>query len=103
MELSDDDHLRGSPRDASDLSERLQCELGHNEGMPHRVVASDRSMSRQERPTSRQVWRERYNAVDDDKEWEDDARLARRGRFPSRSSNRARARSSGARSSGLQR
>eukprot|EP00959_Pyramimonas_sp_CCMP1952_P193034 4036626-Pyramimonas_sp.AAC.1 len=35
----------------------------------------------------------RYSADDDDEEWEDDARLVRRGRFPSRSPNRARARS----------
>eukprot|EP00959_Pyramimonas_sp_CCMP1952_P192434 4023629-Pyramimonas_sp.AAC.1 len=65
-------------------------------------VASDRSTSRQERSARRQVWGKRYSADDDDGEWEDDARLARRGRFPSRSPNRARARLSGVRSSGLQ-
>eukprot|EP00959_Pyramimonas_sp_CCMP1952_P363368 7609162-Pyramimonas_sp.AAC.1 len=30
-EVIDDDPLRGSPRDAGDLSERVQYELGHNE------------------------------------------------------------------------
>eukprot|EP00959_Pyramimonas_sp_CCMP1952_P210581 4406680-Pyramimonas_sp.AAC.1 len=49
-ETCDDDPLRGNPRDASDLSERFQCELG----------LRDRSMSC---PARRRVHR-----IDDDVE-----------------------------------
>eukprot|EP00959_Pyramimonas_sp_CCMP1952_P132887 2778306-Pyramimonas_sp.AAC.1 len=75
MEWSDDDPLRGSPRDVSDLSERIQHELGHGEGFQCTFVASDRSMSRQERSAGRQSWRRKYRADDDAEEWEDDASL----------------------------
>eukprot|EP00959_Pyramimonas_sp_CCMP1952_P448878 9399390-Pyramimonas_sp.AAC.1 len=51
--LIDDDPLRGRPRDAGELSESIQYELGHNEEFQSTFVASDRSMSRQKRPTSR--------------------------------------------------
>eukprot|EP00959_Pyramimonas_sp_CCMP1952_P023413 492121-Pyramimonas_sp.AAC.1 len=40
-ESIDDDPLRGNPRDAGDLSERIQYELGHNEEFQHTSVASD--------------------------------------------------------------
>eukprot|EP00959_Pyramimonas_sp_CCMP1952_P255930 5345609-Pyramimonas_sp.AAC.1 len=61
-------------------------------------------MSRQKRSTSRPVWRgENYRDDDEDEEREDSDCMMRRGRVPSRSPDRARARSSGARSSGLQR
>eukprot|EP00959_Pyramimonas_sp_CCMP1952_P370921 7768295-Pyramimonas_sp.AAC.1 len=103
MELSDDDPVRGNPRDASDLSERIQCELGHNERFPCAFVASDRSMGRQRRSVSRQVKKKKYCDDDDDEDLATDGRLERRGRIPSRSPNRARERSSCARSSGLQR
>eukprot|EP00959_Pyramimonas_sp_CCMP1952_P290402 6074075-Pyramimonas_sp.AAC.1 len=103
MDLTDDDHLRENPRDVGNLSARIQYELGHNEGFQCKFAASGRSMSRQGRSASRRFWRRKYRADDDDEEWEDDARLARRGRTPGRSPNRARARSSGARFSGLQR
>eukprot|EP00959_Pyramimonas_sp_CCMP1952_P453208 9467851-Pyramimonas_sp.AAC.1 len=36
-------------------------------------------MSRQERSASRQSWRRKNRAGDDDEEWEGDARLVRRG------------------------
>eukprot|EP00959_Pyramimonas_sp_CCMP1952_P297526 6224360-Pyramimonas_sp.AAC.1 len=78
MELSDDDPLRGNPRDAGDLSERIQRKLGHVEGLQYTFVASDRSLSCQERSASRQAWRRTYRADDDDEHWEDDARLGRR-------------------------
>eukprot|EP00959_Pyramimonas_sp_CCMP1952_P344178 7208668-Pyramimonas_sp.AAC.1 len=70
MELSENDFLRGNPRDAGDLSEGAQCELGHSEGLQSTFVASDRPMSRQERSASRPAWRRRYRADDDDEEWE---------------------------------
>eukprot|EP00959_Pyramimonas_sp_CCMP1952_P065817 1374160-Pyramimonas_sp.AAC.1 len=57
MELSDDDPWWGSPRDVCDLSERIQYELGHIEGIQCALVASGRSMSRQGRSASRQFWR----------------------------------------------
>eukprot|EP00959_Pyramimonas_sp_CCMP1952_P404762 8482970-Pyramimonas_sp.AAC.1 len=66
MELSDDDDLRGNPRDVLDLSARIQYELGHNGGFQYTLVASDRSMSRQERSASRQFWGRKYRADDDD-------------------------------------
>eukprot|EP00959_Pyramimonas_sp_CCMP1952_P246988 5162140-Pyramimonas_sp.AAC.1 len=40
-ELIDGDPLRGSPRDAGDLSERVQYELGHCEEFQCTCVASD--------------------------------------------------------------
>eukprot|EP00959_Pyramimonas_sp_CCMP1952_P141321 2957980-Pyramimonas_sp.AAC.1 len=52
-ESIDDDPLRGSPRDAGDLSERIQYELGHNEEFQYTSVASDRSASNPGRPNSR--------------------------------------------------
>eukprot|EP00959_Pyramimonas_sp_CCMP1952_P077591 1621859-Pyramimonas_sp.AAC.1 len=64
MELSDDDPLRENPRDASYLSERIQCEPGHNAEIQYTFVASDRPMSRQKRSASRQTWRKKYR--DDD-------------------------------------
>eukprot|EP00959_Pyramimonas_sp_CCMP1952_P301169 6301229-Pyramimonas_sp.AAC.1 len=99
MELSDDDPLRGNPRGASDLSERIQYELGHIEEFHYIFFASDRSMRRQNRSASRQVSRKKYRADDGGDEWEDSDRMMRRGRISSRSPDRARARSSGARSS----
>eukprot|EP00959_Pyramimonas_sp_CCMP1952_P354263 7421822-Pyramimonas_sp.AAC.1 len=42
----DDDHLRGDPRDTGDLHERIQCELGHNEGSHSTCVLHDRPSSR---------------------------------------------------------
>eukprot|EP00959_Pyramimonas_sp_CCMP1952_P174439 3645584-Pyramimonas_sp.AAC.1 len=58
LELSDGDPLRGSPRDASDLSERIQYELGHREEFQCTFAASDRPMGRRQRSASRQVRRE---------------------------------------------
>eukprot|EP00959_Pyramimonas_sp_CCMP1952_P447786 9376452-Pyramimonas_sp.AAC.1 len=66
MELSDDDSLRGNPRDASGPSERIQSDLGLNPGFQYTFVASDRSMSRQKRSTSRRVWRKKHRADDED-------------------------------------
>eukprot|EP00959_Pyramimonas_sp_CCMP1952_P147778 3092869-Pyramimonas_sp.AAC.1 len=60
-------------------------------------------MSRQQRSASRRVWRKKYRPGDEDDEWEDSDRMISRGRIPGRSPDRARARSSGARSSGLRR
>eukprot|EP00959_Pyramimonas_sp_CCMP1952_P209068 4373309-Pyramimonas_sp.AAC.1 len=84
MELSDDDPLRGNPRDAGDLPGRIQCNLGHDKGLQNTFAVSDRSLGRQGRSASRQAWRRKYRADDDDEEWEDDARLARRGPCPQR-------------------
>eukprot|EP00959_Pyramimonas_sp_CCMP1952_P004811 100950-Pyramimonas_sp.AAC.1 len=91
MELSDGDPLRGNPRDVRDLSGRIQYELGRGEGFQRAFAASDLSMSRQGRSASRQSWRRKYCADDDDEGWGDDARLARRGRARSGSPDRARA------------
>eukprot|EP00959_Pyramimonas_sp_CCMP1952_P256012 5347421-Pyramimonas_sp.AAC.1 len=70
MEIIDGDPLRGNPRDAGDLSERMQYELGHNEEFQCALSAPDRSASRQNRSPSRHAWGKR-NYRDDD---EDDER-----------------------------
>eukprot|EP00959_Pyramimonas_sp_CCMP1952_P088023 1841829-Pyramimonas_sp.AAC.1 len=57
VELSDDAPLRGNPRGVRDLPERNQYVLGHHDGFHCTFVASGRSMSRQGRSASRQVWR----------------------------------------------
>eukprot|EP00959_Pyramimonas_sp_CCMP1952_P395388 8284816-Pyramimonas_sp.AAC.1 len=44
-ESIDDDPLRGNSRDAGDLSERVQYELGHSEEFQYTSGASDRSAS----------------------------------------------------------
>ena len=82
----------GGPRDAGDVSKRTQCELGHNEGFQCAFVATERSLSRQERSESRQAWRRACRAGNDDEEWEVDPRLLRRGRVRSGSRGRSRAR-----------
>eukprot|EP00959_Pyramimonas_sp_CCMP1952_P076016 1588532-Pyramimonas_sp.AAC.1 len=53
VELIDGNPLRGNPRDAGDLSGRIQYELGYTEECQCTFVASDRSASRQRRSPSR--------------------------------------------------
>eukprot|EP00959_Pyramimonas_sp_CCMP1952_P028235 592542-Pyramimonas_sp.AAC.1 len=79
MELIDDDPLRGSARDAGDLSERFQYEPRHNEELQCTLVASDRYMSSQGRSPSRPDRRKNdYRDDDEDEKREDSDRMIRR-------------------------
>eukprot|EP00959_Pyramimonas_sp_CCMP1952_P367522 7697992-Pyramimonas_sp.AAC.1 len=53
----DDEPMRGSPRGTGDFSERIQCELGRNEGSHFAFVLRDRS-------SIRLPWRRVYRADD---------------------------------------
>eukprot|EP00959_Pyramimonas_sp_CCMP1952_P440637 9225337-Pyramimonas_sp.AAC.1 len=93
MELIDDDPLRENLRDAGDRSERIQYEHGHNDEFQCALVSSDRSASRPKRSPSRPaLGKKNYRDDDEDHERGDNDRTIRRGRAPSHSPDRARAR-----------
>eukprot|EP00959_Pyramimonas_sp_CCMP1952_P209162 4375497-Pyramimonas_sp.AAC.1 len=70
--------LCGETRDASDFSERIQCELGHAEDQHLTFVAHGRPPSRHGRSASRQVWRRTNRSDDDEEEWEAEDRHTQR-------------------------
>eukprot|EP00959_Pyramimonas_sp_CCMP1952_P126346 2642643-Pyramimonas_sp.AAC.1 len=98
-ESVDDDPLRGSPRDAGDLSERIQSELGYNAEFQYTSVAPDRSSGSPRRLPSRLplIMKKKYHddpclsPMDDEDDLGYDDRMVRRGRAPSPSPDRVRA------------